>query len=163
MSKKKKWMVGNREFPTKKEAEEAEKEVKILEKIDENKSYFKTYFKTVYNEINQDNDPYVYLCVDCGKKLFGSEKRWDGQSREKGKNVNFSAYYRFMGGWRCWSCHTKIIELFEHMSKYYKKRTGIDLITDHPCPPDLYSLDLETRLNIILMAKEWSEKENDNL
>lgn len=124
-------------------------------------SLFEKYFKTYYNEVDKYNS-YTYLCADCGKKLFEYERIWDGHRTERGDSISHAPHFKFLGGWRCLSCHSKKIELFDRMRLNYKEKTGNYIFLDHNDMYDFYRLNLDIKLHIILMMLEWEKVTSKN-
>ncbi len=144
----------NREFLTKKEATQAEEEDKLNLKITELSKVFRKYFKT-YHESNSHPGRYpryLFLCVDCGKKVLEYECRWDGHRNEIGDIIfQGDGVVTLLDGKRCKECNEKIEKLLEKMLLFHSQETKIIHIFSLDKWKSFYNkkIDKETLLHIL--------------
>ena len=144
-----------KEFSTKKEAVQAEKEYKLKKEIEKLEPIFRKYFK----ESDRYNR-YLHRCVDCGKKILEFECIWDHDRNSLGKCI-----YEYSGkteklfdGSRCEKCHAKIIRLFEKILNL----TTIDDIGQIVFSNDssLYGQDKKSILNLYKTVDFWDKNKD---
>ena len=151
--------LGNKtkEFPTKKEAEQAEKEYGTLEEIEKLNNIFRKYFKISYGEKDR-GDKYLGLCVDCGEKLLEYNTEWDGHRNERG-DILYSKPNKaiFLDGCRCPKCNDKIIRSFQEMLQFYQDKTHYRFFIDTKNWEQTYDQDREILAQIFRMVDFWDK------
>jgi DNA-directed RNA polymerase subunit RPC12/RpoP len=108
------------EYQSKEEAEKAEEEYNSKQKVKRLTTIFQKYFRTYHKD--NEFQKYIYLCVDCGKKLQEYDVESDGHRNSVGKILykeKDTSY--FLGGQRCKECDKKAKDLLNKMENVYSQ------------------------------------------
>ena len=141
----------NKEFSTKKEATQAEEEDRLNLKIKELSIVFRKYFKTLHKS-NSCPSRYLFLCVDCGKKVLEYEMKYDGHRNERGDIIfQGDGVVILFDGKRCSKCNKKIEKLLEEMLSLHSQETKITHVFSLDKWRSFYNkkIDKETLLHIL--------------
>ena len=145
------------EFSTKKEAVEAE-EYKNNQKITKLSVVFRKYFKTHYK--TNDFQKYLYLCVDCGKKILEYDCYYDGHRNEKGDIIfQDKEAVELFDGKRCKKCNKKAEKLFEKILLYSEKSENINTFNSTTWKSFYYKkMDRKTLLYILEIIDYYDKR-----